>query len=366
MTLDFILDSIELGVIITTSGGAITFINKPAAELMAPRLRALGSLSTSAHLGRLIANYIELPDEFTSLVPQETLRFSTHLVDVDDPHFAELDVVATAHENVLVFTLRDITTEHLAQTETRRIERLAAIGTMVAGFAHEVRNPVASLRAIAEALDEELHDRGLELPHTARMLKVVSRIERLVTTSLEFGRPARPRPSPTSVSSLIRNALAALSPRFTGNPISVDISDNVPEIFVDEGQLVQVLVNLLHNALEANNGVSKVSVRAMVDESPVSARKDRDARRVSETPGPPRVRIEVIDDGQGVSPDAVDHVFEAFFTTKAQGTGLGLAIAQQMVTENGARIELTSPASPTVFAIICPVACVSIPPLRMM
>jgi signal transduction histidine kinase len=225
------------------------------------------------------------------------------------------------------------------EEERRRFEHLAAMGTMVAGFAHEIRNPVAALRSIAEELGEELASAGLALPHAKRMLVILERMERLVRTSLQFGRPAAPRRAAHRPWALCSAALSGVAARTlpTGQHLRVEVESDLPDVFVDEGQIVQALVILLDNALDAAGSPRGVLVRLTRDVSTDL----------------PAVRFEVIDDGPGIAPADLSRIFDPFFTTKATGTGLGLSIAQQVVRENGARIEVSSvPGAPTCFAIL--------------
>ncbi|MFO0614419.1 MAG: ATP-binding protein [Polyangiaceae bacterium] len=360
MNRDVVLDGIDVGILVTGPSGEITFANKAAHELASIARPESEPLGAGALIGVRVSEIIDLPRALHDLEPTKSLRFDSRVSGgEEDP--VELDVTLTPLDAGWVFALRDVTEERRMHVEMQRVERLAAIGTMVAGFAHEVRNPVASLRAITEALEEELQDRGLSLPHTTRMLEVLGRIERLVRTSLEFGRPTEARRARHGPAALVRSAVNAVSVRTAGASIDVDAQPDLPAIFVDEGQFVQVLVILLNNALDASGSPSKVAVRVFVEE-PLAAR--RDGRRVSDPPGLPaherrgsaRVRFEVVDQGPGIPASRLPRVFDAFFTTKALGTGLGLAIAQKIVTENGAHIEIASARAPTIFAVTCPPA----------
>jgi two-component system, cell cycle sensor histidine kinase and response regulator CckA len=265
--------------------------------------------------------------------------------DVTDRIEAEQEIERLAEERVQRLKLE--------QDGLRRVERLAAMGTMVAGFAHEVRNPVAALRAMTEQLDEDLAEVGHHVPHVARMLQALGRIERLVDTSLQFGRPAAPQRAEHRAWTIISTALATLSPRLRtmDGEIRLEVEPSLPSIFVDDSQLVQVLVILLNNALDATCSPRRVLLRAVS----ASTHAERDAPRSSAPP--PGVRFEVIDDGPGIQPDVMGQIFDPFFTTKVTGTGLGLSIAQQLVSENEARLEVSSvPNIKTIFTVICSVA----------
>jgi signal transduction histidine kinase len=211
------------------------------------------------------------------------------------------------------------------------------------------------MRSIAEELAEELRDSGITVPHVRLMLQMVERIERLVTTSLQFGRPAVPKRAPQRPWVIASSAIAELRPRLKAFPanqeIQVEAELELPDVNVDERQICQALVILLSNALDATGLPARIMLRVR------RARPtDQESRgRKSEPPTSPGVRFEVIDDGPGIAPDLIERIFDPFFTTKPSGTGLGLSIAQQIVSENRARLEVVStPGVTTSFTIIVP------------
>jgi two-component system sensor histidine kinase HydH len=259
---------------------------------------------------------------------------------------------------------RDVGEERREEAERSRFERLAAMGTMVAGFAHEIRNPVAALRSIAEELGEELAAAGVALPHARRMLLVLARIERLVRTSLRFGRPATAKLAPHRPWEISAGAIASVHQRIkaSGTQMRVEMESELPDILADDEQLTQALTILLENALDAVSTPEKVLLRvtrAAAPEGDYQGRKSTPPPRdtpptVTPVAVPPQtwVRFEVIDDGPGVPADLRSRIFDPFFTTKPQGTGLGLSIAQQIVSENGGRLDLScARGGPTIFAI---------------
>lgn len=324
-----VLDAVDVGIVTTDAIGRVSYANRAAREL-------LGRSSLEGCDIRLALS--------AEPIGLQLLGSSSHTI-LD----REIDVRISEYEGEYVVLLRDATEERKMQHEMRRVERLAAMGTMVSGFAHEVRNPVASLRTMTESLEEDLAESGIKLPHVTRMLQVLARIERLVSTSLQFGRPASPRPMSVRPWTIIAAALSTVAARTRalGGDIRVDIDHDLPSIYVDEGQLVQVLVILIDNALDAVTIPSKVTVRAQLAPVPSERGKSR--------PPPIAVRFRVEDEGPGIAVDVEQRMFDPFFTTKAQGTGLGLSIAQQIVSENACRLAVESPREPTAFVVDCPI-----------
>lgn len=344
-----ILDALDDGVIQTDVSGIIVASTRRVREI----------LGTTERLeGQPAERVLGLPGSPIEMLGDETKRVLEHNSMLED---ASLHVTLTVGQmgpeidDGFFIILRDLHDEKLREVERRRFEHLAALGTMVAGFAHEIRNPVAALRSIAEELSEVPEIASLSLPHTGRMLRVLERMERLVKTSLQFGRPTPARAAAHRPWTVCSAALAGVSARTmsAGQPVRVEVEPDLPDIVVDHGQLAQVLVILLDNALDAAGSPAGVLLR-------VTRTRSRDVeggpRRTSQPPPPPAVRFEVIDDGPGIASGTEQRIFDPFFTTKSGGTGLGLSIAKQLVMENRGRIEVTSMKEPTTLSVLLPTA----------
>ena len=343
-----VLDEVDLGVVTADRDGFVTFINRTGGLLLDVEPELVGQ-----HIGDLLA----LARPLTSVLGDGGRRSISH--DMIRPDGVALDLELTvgrmqegdANSYYLIF--RDVGEDKLRAAERTRFERLAAMGTMVAGFAHEVRNPVAAVRSLAEELEEELRDAGRSSPHVSMMLEMVARIERLVRTALQFGRPATPRRGEHAPWRIVSDALTELHGRLRalGGDIRIEVEEKLPMVRVDDKQIAQALVILLNNALDAVQSTSRVSVRVRTARS-LDVTEPR--VRKTEPPFAPVVRFEVFDDGPGIPGEIVGRIFDPFFTTKPAGTGLGLSIAQQIVSENGGRLEVTSGPGATAFTIVCP------------
>ena len=203
--------------------------------------------------------------------------------------------------------------------------RLAQLGAMSAGLAHEIRNPLAGLKGAAQVLQ------GAELSgDDGEMLEVivdeVGRLDRVVSGFLTFARPFHLHTSPTRPVDLVQHALRLVRAEGIDGGITLDVAldDDLPIVDVDGGPLTQVLLNLIRNALDAVGAHGTVKVTASVG-------RDR--------AGQPMVELAVVDDGPGVSEEALAQLFTPFFTTKDDGTGLGLAISERLVDAHGGELE---------------------------
>ncbi len=341
-----VLDAVEVGIVTTDDRGVITFANAPAVDL----LRGGEPL-----VGERVSTWLGLPDDVAEAVGSEPTRQLAYAHETPDGLLLDLEMTVGRSNKPdgcgFFVVFRDVHEVKHREAARRRFEHLAAMGTMVAGFAHEVRNPVAALRSIAEELTEDLASQGVSLPHPSRMLRILERVERLVRTSLQFGRPAAPTRAPHRPWTICSEALAGIAPRTmaAGHPLRVEVEPDLPDAFVDHAQIVQVLINLLDNALDAASSPRGVLLRV----SRARAREvEPRGRRSNAPPAPGGVRFEVIDDGIGIPVSEASRIFDPFFTTKSTGTGLGLSIAQQIVGDNGGQLELTSPRAPTIFGFV--------------
>lgn len=237
---------------------------------------------------------------------------------------------------------RDVTDELVDADRSRQTERLAAVGTLAAGLAHEIRNPLNGaqlhLTFLERALKRSSADAdSLEAVHV--VTEEIRRLGRLVSEFLEFARPAPLQLAPASVRRLCErvSALAAADAEKANVELGLDLPANDANLEIDAARIEQVLLNLVRNAIEAveARGGGHVTLRA---------------RRQ-----PRHETFEVEDDGPGIGdPDAP--IFDAFYSTKNGGTGLGLAIVHRIVSQHGGTVSVESRPGRTVFRLQLPLA----------
>lgn len=245
-------------------------------------------------------------------------------------------------QDVVLFAIgSDVTDALAAARRTHRTEKLAAVGTLAAGLAHEIRNPLNGARLHVSFLQRALQKK-LPEPELLEAAGVVSdeiqRLARLVSEFLDFARPSALVKKRVAIQPLLARVLelTAASATASGTLVTLDAPPQELVVFGDPEKLQQVLLNLVQNAVEA---LSEVDAGRVV----VRARRH-----------PRHVRIEVEDDGPGLpTPDAP--VFDAFFSTKATGTGLGLAITHRIVSDHGGTIDVDSRPGRTCFGLTIPI-----------
>ena len=320
-----ILDGVEVGIVTTDPWGRVTFANRGARELLQPPGDVTGSdvvvllwLPARRRRARQRPAAAARPGHHPATAPSRAGAGRRRGDGADDTRAASTSSSATARGET--------------RRRRQRVERLAGDGNHGRRLRHDVRNRWRRCDP-SRGAGGELVAAKLVLPHARRMLVVLERIERLVRTSLQFGRPAAPRRRAYPPYGVCAAAIAGIGERTraSGERVVVEVEPDVPDVFADEAQLVQVLVILLENAIDAVGRPSLVRLRV------VRGRTDPDSRpRKTLPPPPPAVRFEVLDQGTGIAPGDLSRIFDPFFTTKPTGTGLGLSIAQQIVHETRA------------------------------
>jgi len=223
-------------------------------------------------------------------------------------------------------------------------EKLATLGTLAAGIAHEIRNPLTSLKARLYTLEKHLQTVPAARKDTDIISAEISRLERIVQDVLSFARPAEPKLKTNGAGTIIGEVQGLMSPDLERRGVHV-IVESGPELLirVDSGHLKQVLVNLVRNAAEAIDGAGTVTLRTRLGRAPLGGR-DTEV-----------VILEVADSGKGIPPEVEKRLFDPFFTTKETGTGLGLPIAARIVEKHGGMLQYqTRPGHGTTFGVVLP------------
>jgi signal transduction histidine kinase len=212
----------------------------------------------------------------------------------------------------------------LHRTQMSRAEHLATLGELATGLAHEIRNPLAGIAGVIEIV-------GRDLPSTSPARAVVkevrleiARISRTLTDLLETARPRRPEIRRSNLNTTVEHAVMLARQQVLSKPIKIELQQqpDLPEVEHDSGQVHQVLLSLLLNAVQAMDGAGTVRVEIGSQESYAS--------------------VVVSDTGRGISPQNLPNIFRPFYTTRGDGTGLGLSLAQRIAEDHHGRIEVSS------------------------
>ena len=338
-----LVENMPVGLLATDAAGNVTACNRTAEEIL--------RLKTGEVLGKKAFDVI--PPGCAGLVEmrgQKGRPFEGEInCTLPEGSAITLESVSTSlYEpegtfigNIAIF--RDMTELKHLQDEVARSRRLASLGGLAAGVAHEIRNPLSSIKGFALYFREKFADAPSDREAADVMIREVDRMNRVITQLIEFARPLTIKIEPVSLPVVIRHALSLIEKDAAqkGINIETDIPEAKWEIPLDADRMTQVFLNLYLNAIAAmeRGGLLRVSV-AMQDDK--------------------RVRIGVSDTGVGIPADDLPRVFDPYFTTRSSGTGLGLAICHKIVEAHHGEIFLESEIGKgTTAVIILPVAATS-------
>lgn len=334
--------NIPEGIVVCGPDGRITYVNALAVEM-------LGRCSSQADVRPGLEAQSVLPPDLLALqdavAAGRTVAHTELEWETSDGARLPLAVVATniqAEDGAFVgrmFMLRDLTQVRQLQEEIRKADKMAAIGHLAAGVAHEVRNPLSSIKGYATYFGTQFPE-GSENREAAKVMTAeVDRLNRVITELLEMSRPADIKPRETDVAALLDSSLRLVRQEAEGAGvvIGVDVSPGARTATVDPDRLTQAMINLYVNAIQAMPGGGSLDV---------SARRNAGA-----------LLLRVRDTGPGLPEGAAGRIFDPYYTNKNTGTGLGLAIVHKIVEAHGGAVEVerTGPDG-TTFAISLPLS----------
>lgn len=245
-------------------------------------------------------------------------------------------------------------------------DRLAALGSMAAGLAHEVKNPLGAIKGAAQLLEEVGGESGASDPSSREfvgiILEEVNRLDRVVGSFLDYARPHAGNPIPLDLNAAVRRTVQIVQSQITdgGIDVQMELGDDLPRARIDPEKFRQVLINLMQNAIQAMDGQGKITVSTQVVRGgrvpPLDGSLPSSRRSLTDEVEQ-HVEVSIRDTGPGIAPKVLRNLFVPFFTTKTKGTGLGLAISQSIVQNAGGTIEVQSqPGAGTTFTIVLPTA----------
>ena len=246
------------------------------------------------------------------------------------------------------------------QGEMERINRLASLGSLVAGLAHEIRSPLGSLRGLAQLLQEDINERSGKAQYIEVIIKEIDRLNKVVEELLTFAQPSTFEFEDRDIEEIVRGTVSLAKTGFPEKKIAVmeDYRGGLPRIAVEADKMTQAMLNIINNALEASPEGGTIKVKT--DFTRPSTDTDNTGPHGSAPSTPRHVLIDIFNTGNPISFKDRERVFNPFFTTKPGGIGLGLSIAQQIVTAHGGHIrvvnEMEGKRKGVIFRIELPIA----------
>ncbi|MFW8600401.1 two-component system sensor histidine kinase NtrB [Desulfobacterota bacterium M19] len=327
-----VIESMPAGLITLDTGGRVAACNKQAETIIGKSLSRLR--------GKILTD--ELPS-FPAIAPQTAPLLETpfiyHHHDTSVPVRVSTSVLYNGDGRVsgLVIIIRDVREIAEIEQKLEQSRRLAALGRMAAGIAHEIRNPLGTIRGFAQLFVNKFKAHPEERQYAEMMVAEVDRLNRTISALLQFSRPREPEFKAVNLNKLLQKTQSFMADDFKNQAINFELELPLEEIIIkaDSDLLMQVILNLLHNALDATENNGRIVLGA--------------ARRGKDT------ALWVTDNGRGLPLEDKERMFDPFFTTKKTGTGLGLAVVHQIIAQHGASIEVeTAPGRGCSFTIIFP------------
>jgi len=242
----------------------------------------------------------------------------------------------------VIISLSDISEIKYVRKEMEKMNRLSTVAEIASAVAHEVRNPLAGIKIMAQSIEEEAKDNSEQLECSQRIIRQVDRLNELLSDFFSYARPAEPNKRPTSLYSIVAETMPLINNRLSKNRITLaqDVSDQLPRIVADPHQVQQVFLNLFLNSIDAIKEQGHIEIYAsFLTPSMLKYYKKKYPALLGIHK---YVILRFTDNGTGMPPHVAEQVFEPFFTTKTSGAGLGLAIVYRTLKENDAEIVLES------------------------
>lgn len=322
----YLIEHLPVGVMVITPEGHIALIN-----------------NTALHLLHLTGQHVSgkaVPEVFPPALMHiwRNLEPSGRIEDREvewDGRVNEL-IATSLEDGSIVLILRDLTEIKNLREELERSRRLAAIGTLAAGVAHEIRNPLSSIKGFATYFWEKFRNNATDAEAARIIISEIDRLNRVITQLLYLARPPLLHRAPANLDRIVSETVTMVADAYKEKGVILEHFVQGITAYCDPDQLKQVLINLLLNALAATKAGDTVSIRG---------ENHPDGRTV----------ITVTDTGHGIPHEDLPRIFDPFFTTKPAGTGLGLAVVQRIIEAHGGEVEVTSaPGHGTQVRVILP------------
>lgn len=312
------------GLIVTDSKDQIVYMNELSRVILHCTSDIVAGLDAAqVLLPDLVPYYIKAKEG--SLRREEVIELSTEALPLV-PVGVTGSVIKDEHGVIIgtVFLMRDLREMHSLQTEVERKGKLAAIGSLAAGVAHEIRNPLSSIKGGATYLKSQFSQGSAGEKTAAIVIDEVERLNRVITDLIGLSKPSDLTMKPVAVAGVVEHCTALISQEaeLRDVTLSVEIPENVPEVMLDKDRFSQVILNLCLNSLDAMD--------------------DGGSLQVSVVPETQSISVIVEDDGEGMDTETKERIFEPYFTTKSHGTGLGLSVVHKIIEAHNGIIRVFS------------------------
>ncbi|MDQ1328130.1 MAG: two-component system, NtrC family, sensor histidine kinase AtoS [Candidatus Poribacteria bacterium] len=330
---DSILQNMSNGLITVDLEGKIIYFNSSAETILGYKAQEVK--------GNLIVDMFSILASLAYQTLHENKNFVFHEIDVITKTGKNIPVEVSTlslkndvdEATCVVLILTNLTERKEMEKQIRRADKLATLGQLAAGIAHEIRNPLAGISGAVQILADDVIETDSRKEIFDEILERIKSLNDAINDFLRFTRPAPLQLSPTNVNEIIQSILFLINRQAETQGITIieEYDDNLPLIMADSEQLQQVILNIAINALQAihvssSNGRIEAKIRFKTYQNVETS----------------QIAIEISDTGIGIPPEKLDQIFNPYFTTKSEGTGLGLSIAQRIIEEHHGIISVIS------------------------
>lgn len=337
---DELVANLPAGLIACDASGTVVSMNESAGAIL--------QLDPEEHIGRKPEDFLtgELYDVFAAahagkrVVEQEiAVPAGTPAAPQERTLLVSASTVSTANGEAAgsVLILRDVSELKQLEEQVRRQEKLAAVGQLAAGVAHEIRNPLSSIKGFAVHLGSRFPKDSADAQAARTLVAETDRLNRVVTELIEYARPTEAARQPTDPAMVIEHTLRLVRQQAADAGVTARFEPcgELFDVDIDPDRVNQALLNLCLNAIQAMDHGGELIVRACVENG--------------------ALRIDVEDTGPGIDPDLFEQIFDPYYTTKASGQGLGLAVVRKVAQAHGGYVEIDSaPGAGSRFTLVLP------------
>ncbi len=339
----------SLGLVITFNGAAERITGLPSTKVLGRPVEEVLNPELSLFIKQTLLQGQGLGEvEFTIPAEDGSWRFwncSTAMVDLSN------------NERGVILVLSDITWQKELEKEKNKAEKLASLGELAAGMAHEIKNPLVSIKTFAELLPKRYDEEDFRYNFSRVVGSEIERINSLVAKLLSFARDSEQHLERVDVIDLLDEIFLLLSPQLDTYQIQLNkyFDPHLPPVWADRNQLKQAFYNICQNSVEAMTKGGQLAVEAvwLPEKKGSRSKTARSREAVDRKKG--LIKLTIQDTGEGISLQKQEKIFNPFFTTKSYGVGIGLSISHRIITDCGGEIKLQSTEGKgTLFEVVLP------------
>lgn len=340
---DSIIHGMDHGLLVVDNEGYILRTNRAAQNILSPLTDSLENKFLEEIFDKEIEQRLLTPTNENTFQQDRMLKLTPE--KGQDIHLTFSNV---AHEDTKgdsvgrIISISDISELFSIRKEMEKMNRLSTVAEIASAVAHEVRNPLAGIKIMAQSIEEDVVPGSEQHECSQRIIRQVDRLNELLTEFFSYARPGIPNKQPVALLDVIEETKHLIQNKLVKNRIELklDIAKNLPPIMADQNQMQQVLLNLFLNSIDAIQQGGNISITARnVTATALKIFRRQQPHLIYD---PEDIIVTFSDDGAGMNKDSIEKAFEPFYTTKSSGTGLGLSIVYRTLSENDAAIFVES------------------------